>query len=708
LKLKTDIYRHFHAALGNHAARSALSREQERPRHKNRNPKKVPPTKLISCGFSRLTYNANLLNANLLKGIPMQSTRIFSTVLILLAVTGATFAQTATPSNEAKLPANCVFVEAESFATRGGWVVDQQSFDQVGSSYLLAHGMGKPVANATSEVTIPAAGEYRVWVRTRDWAAWFNAKGSPGKFKLAVNGKDLAETFGTVGKEWNWQPGGAITLPAGKTKLTLKDLTGFAGRCDAILLTTDAKFTPPNTLKTLTPFRQKALGFVKNIDGGKFDLVVVGGGIAGTAAAISASRLGLKVALVQDRPILGGNNSSEVRVHLHGHIFQKPYPKLGAVTNELGPRAVGNAKSANRYYDAKKLGLARNEKNLTLFLGQRVTSVCAKNTEAGQYTIHSVIASNIYTGKRTRISGTLFADCTGDGCVGFLAGGNYRHGRESKAETGEPLAPAKADKVTMGSSCQWYSTADKTPQAFPTPKDVPWALQFIPDSCRVCKGGEWFWESGIGRNHITEIEQIRDYSFRAIYGNWAYIKHHPDAKIRAKFTNRALDWVAYIAGKRESRRLLGDVILKEQDITGPERKIYPDASVTTTWTIDLHYPRKGHKEYFPDWPFLSEAHHKRIKPYPIPYRCLYSRNVNNLFMAGRNISVTHVALGTIRVMRTCGMMGEVVGMAAKICVDEKTLPRGVYKDHLPALKAAMTKGIPSDVKPKKKHPRRKK
>ncbi len=653
----------------------------------------------------------------------MKLTKVVSVLLIFLATSGTVFAQTSKlPAGslfdvtEIKLPANCVFVEAESFPTLGGWKVDQQSFDQVGSSYLLAHGLGKPVAEARKNVILPAAGEYRVWVRTRDWAAWFDAKGSPGKFKLAIDGQNLATTFGTVGKDWHWQDGGTMKLPAGKVKLHLRDLTGFAGRCDAILLTTDTKFTPPNDLAALTAFRQKALGFTKPLDGGKFDLVVVGGGIAGTAAAISASRLGLKVALVQDRPVLGGNNSSEVRVHLQGLIFQKPFTRLGSVTNELGPRGVGNAKGPERYYDALKLELAKNEPNLKLFLSQRVTGMAVapkaiwrvgtprpttQDLSELPETITAVIASNINTGQRTRISGKLFADCTGDGCVGFLAGANFRHGRESKAETGESLAPAKADKVTMGSSCQWYSRAQKTPQAFPAPKDIHWALQLTTKTGRVCAGGEWFWESGIGRDHITEIEQIRDYSFRAIYGNWAYIKHHPDASIRAKYAKRALSWIAYIAGKRESRRLLGDVILKEQDMVGTTRKIYPDACVTTTWSIDLHYPKKGHRDHFPDWPFLTEAHHKRIKPYPIPYRTLYSRNVNNLFMAGRNISVTHVALGTIRVMRTGGMMGEVVGMAAKICIDEKTTPRGVYKDHLPKLITAMKAGIPTTAPAKK-------
>ena len=191
----------------------------------------------------------------------------------------------------------------------------------------------------------------------------------------------------------------------------------------------------------------------------------------------------------------------------------------------------------------------------------------------------------------------------------------------------------------------------------------------------------------MNNNQITEIEYIRDYALRAVYGNWDYLKNRSSKK--EEFKNHKLQWVAYIGGKRESRRLLGDVILCEQDLL--ENRSYDDASFTTTWGMDLHYPKKI--EGFSEEPFLSIAKTRKHKPYAVPYRCLYSRNIDNLFMAGRNISVTHAALGTIRVMRTGGMMGEVVGMAASICRDKDTTPRGVYQTHLPALKKMMEKGV---------------
>ena len=178
--------------------------------------------------------------------------------------------------------------------------------------------------------------------------------------------------------------------------------------------------------------------------------------------------------------------------------------------------------------------------------------------------------------------------------------------------------------------------------------------------------------------------------FRAIYGNWSFLKNH-HAK-REDYANRKLSWVAYIAGKRESRRLLGDIILQQQDIQS--QRPFKDACVTTTWSIDLHYPQPENAQEFPGMPFRAVCKQVEIEPYAIPYRCLYSRNVDNLMMAGRNISVTHVALGTVRVMRTGGMMGEVLGMAAAICNAEDTTPRGVYRDHLDALTARLREGVP--------------
>ncbi len=575
-----------------------------------------------------------------------------------------------------------VLVEAESFEHLGGWVVDQQAMDHMGSPYVLAHGMGAPVEDGTTTVTFPETGAYRVWVRTRDWVAPFGAPGAPGRFQVLVNGEPLEAEFGTEGAAWHWQDGGTVELDSPAVRLTLRDLTGFEGRCDAILFTREQALVPPDEGEALLDLRHGLLGLPDAPpDAGTFDFVVVGGGMAGTCAAIAAARLGLDVALVQDRPVLGGNNSSEVRVHLQGKTNLPPYPELGNLVRELDSGMQGNAQPPENYNDAKKLRVAGAEDNLSLFLNMHVY-----RAEMNGNAIAAVIAKNTRTGEDLRFPARWFADCTGDGTLGFLAGADYRMGRESRAETGEELAPDVPDAMTMGSSVQWYSVETEHPAPFP---ECPWAEPFTEETAQKVKMGEWDWETGMNRNQITEIEYIRDHALRIIYGNWAFLKNHSADK--ADYANRRLEWVAYVAGKRESRRLLGDVVLQQQDID--YRREFEDASVTTTWTIDLHYPEPTNSEQFPGREFRSIAEHKRIVPYPIPYRCLYSRNIENLFMAGRNISVTHVALGTIRVMRTGGMMGEVIGMAASLCKKHGTTPRGVYAHHLEDLQVLMQQGV---------------
>ena len=573
-----------------------------------------------------------------------------------------------------------VLVEAENFAAKGGWSVDQQFTFEMGSPYLIAHGMGKPVGDASTEVTLPAAGLYHVYVRTYNWTSPWSDRSGPGAFRISVGGTALDATLGTEGDGWMWQYAGAVETAGKSATVTLHDMTGFDGRCDAVWLTPDKSVVPPDSGEALAEFRTRHNP--PKIRKVKYDFVVIGGGIAGMCASVAAARQGVKVALINDRPIWGGCNSSETRVHLGGHIEMEPYTNLGNMIKEFGPLRGGNAQPAEFYEDDKKRAFLEAEAEyLDLYPSYRVDRVDCRDGH-----IRAVYATHIETGETVEFRAPIFSDCTGDGTVGYLAGADYSMGRESRAEYNEPSAPEQGDSLTMGASVQWYSVEDDAPSTFPV---FEYGLNFNDESCERVTMGEWTWETGMNRDQCEEFERIRDYGLMVVYSNWSYLKNRLEDN--GSYDNRSLGWVAYIAGKRESRRLLGDHVLTENDLVN--EVAYPDASFTTTWSIDLHYPDPKNSEHFPGEEFKSICTHGAVNPYAVPYRCLYSRNIDNLFMAGRNISVTHIGLGTVRVMRTTGMMGEVVGMAAGICTEHGALPREVYTGHLDELKAMMEKGM---------------
>ena len=277
----------------------------------------------------------------------------------------------------ASVSAAQVLVEAESFESHGGWKLDTQFIDNMGSSYLLAHGIGRPVKDATTTVSFPESGRYRLFVRTKDWVARWKASGQPGRFQLRINGEAVKETFGTKGADWHWHDGGTVEIRSKSVKLALHDLTGFDGRCDAILFTTDAGFVPPNDASELKGWRKKALGLPANpVTTKKYDLVVVGGGYSGMGAAISAARMGCKVALIQNRPVLGGNGSSEVRVWAKGNIRRGKYPRIGEIIEEISDNAKKSPGTYEEFEDAKKEAIVRAEKNIDLFTNGIVLDFC--------------------------------------------------------------------------------------------------------------------------------------------------------------------------------------------------------------------------------------------------------------------------------------------------------------------------------------------
>ena len=538
-------------------------------------------------------------------------------------------------------PGQHVLVEAESFAERGGWVVDQQFMDVMGSPFLLAHGMGRPVERAKTTVGFPGAGAYNVWVRTRDWVA----PQGPGKFRLRLDGKPLEKTFGVGGDgTWQWHDGGPVEIKGTSATLELEDLTGFEGRCDAILFTAPGA-RPPELFRNTLPV----------VDGGEYNLVVVGGGIPGCAAALAAARLGLSVALIHDRPTLGGNGSDEIGL--------TPRGQNRSVVREI---ARGDRES-----------VLKAEKTLKLLLGWRAFRVHKEGNR-----IESVDARNTCGIEERRFRARVFIDSTGLGTLGRWAGAEYRLGREAREEFNESLAPATADQMHHGNTVIFRTRSAAEPKPFP---DVPWATAVARDFAGLGgqilgpgqdnKGGlTHYWEYGQNLDPIKDAEQIRDHLLCAICGTFANAKR----LALEKNANLELAWVGHVAATGEALRLIGDHILTENDIRAQEP--FPDAVATCSGHFCLHYPGDKYDFRLGDWKWIP------VKAYAVPFRSLYSRNIENLMMAGKCISVSHVAGSSTKTMLNGGQFGVATAAAALLCKKHSTTPRGVYQRHLAELR----------------------
>lgn len=556
-----------------------------------------------------------------------------------------------------------VFVECESFENKGGWVVDPQFVEQMGSPFLMAHGRGDPVENASTTIELPGSGTYHVWARTRDWVPgnW----SPPGQFNIWLDNRQLPETMGQH-PHWGWNYAGKIKVRGGPVLLELEDLTGFNGRCDAIYLSNRYR-TPTNQQENLKDMRKRFAGLGENPEQNlSFDLVVVGGGLAGCAASIAAAEQGMKVALIHDRPVLGGNASSEIRVHtlgIYGH-FERILKMLDTEHYPNGsPLALEDEKRRHEHMESYS--------NIHLFLNYR-----AFNAIKEDQIIQSVDARHTSSGEEIRFLAPLFIDCTGDGWIGYWAGADYSYGREpdslygeSWEEWGELWSPKKEDQQVLGASVLWRSTLADSACEFP---EVPWAMDVAGNYAAM--KGTWNWEMISDRWHqVDHAEQIRDHMLRAIYGSFY------NEKLKRGNEYLKLEWVSYLLGKRESRRLAGDYIYTFNDMR--ESRSFPDAVVHEIREVDVHYSQNKLDDSKPD--FLTDAMFFPVDAYQIPYRSLYSRNIGNLFMAGRCFSCSHVGLGGPRVMRTTGQMGAAVGYAASLCLKHACSPRELYEKHLP-------------------------
>lgn len=401
------------------------------------------------------------------------------------------------------------------------------------------------------------------------------------------------------------------------------------------------------------------------------DLVVVGGGIAGSCAAITAAREGLRVVLAQDRPVLGGNASSEIRLWMVGatsHMGNNNrWAREGGVLNEiLVENLFRNPEGNPILFDTVLLEKVVSEPNVTLLLNTATYEV----SMGAEGQIEAVTAYCSQNSTRYVLRSPLFCDASGDGILGFLSGAAFRMGVESCREFGELLAPAESSHELLGNTIYFYT------------RDVGRSVRYVPPSYALKnitripryrrfntkeQGTDLWWiEYGGTRDTVHEAEAIKWELWKIIYGVWNYIKNSgnfPDAE------TLTLDWVGLIPGKRESRRFEGDYMLLQQDIV--EQRTHYDAVSVGGWAIDHHPVDNVYSDADP----CTQWHSKGV--YQIPYRTLYSRTVSNLFLSGRIISASHVAFGSSRVMATCGHNGQAVGMAAAVCCERRLRPRDI-------------------------------
>ena len=407
----------------------------------------------------------------------------------------------------------------------------------------------------------------------------------------------------------------------------------------------------------------------------QYDVVVAGGGMAGVGAAITAARHGSRVALVQDRPVLGGNGSKEVRVWLQGAsgganaIY---FRETGLMEELLLENQFRNIDGNAELWDSVLLDKVLSQKNLDLYLNTSILDVATENNKPGAR-ITSITGLTLHSEKLTTFEAGYFIDCTGDGTVGYLAGAPYMTGREAKSDFNESMAPAERKTCTLGGSILFLSKDVGNPVEFHPPT---FAHKFTKKDFRNgrnpvwefdhVKGGFWWVEWGGTLDTIHDNEQIKYELMKIAYGIFDYLKN--DDEWREKYKNVTLEWVGTIPGKRESRRFIGDHVMTEQDIV--ERRDFHDAIAFGGWNLDDHAPKGFFDDHAP-----ASMHTQIPGLYNIPLRSLYSNTVPNLLFAGRNVSCTHIALTSVRVMLTCGQMGEAAGAAAAYCQQKGILPR---------------------------------
>lgn len=419
------------------------------------------------------------------------------------------------------------------------------------------------------------------------------------------------------------------------------------------------------TGKKTKPIRRKSFDY---------DVAVLGGGMAGICAAVAAARNGSKVVLVQDRPVLGGNASSEIRVIVHGVTKLKsglPERETGIIEEILLLNRFYNEQHSFTVWDHVLYDFVTREPNITLMMNTQAVRAIVNEEK-----ITSAICWQLATETLITINAKLFIDCSGDGLLAATAGAEYRTGREASSEFGEKYAPEKADGWQMGATILLSSKDMGKKTAYKAP---PFALKFDAENThpdrRILPFVEGFWWVEIGSQNdiIKDAELDRNRLMGYAYGVWDHVKN---SGLYPEVDNFALDWVGSLPGRRESRRFIGDYIFSEPDQLNFRH--FDDAVAFGGWPLDEHNP--GGIENLSQPPSFWHEHFDKI--YEIPFRSLYSKNISNLLFAGRNISQTHVALSSSRVMGTCATMGQAVGTAAALCIKHSITPRTLRENNL--------------------------
>ena len=616
-----------------------------------------------------------------------------------------------------------IWLDALSFSDYGSFIPETQFVREMGQAYLLEDAVGTPGNAAKTAFTVQEGGYYRVFVRTKNWLP----DETPDSLCVSVDTVSSQNKVGTAHIHgWHFAYGGDFLLSPGRHLLSLTSSAGWFARFAAVVITNDMDYLPSPEKARWQKDREQYFYYPETntalfnkdiftpLVHEKTDLIVVGAGAAGITAAIAAARLGLKTILVSDRPVLGGNGSEEVSVALEGAAHRGVHERGIILEIKLYRHHHRCSWSeAFRHFVDQEESLCVLD---NLMIDRAETQVLPPETaySAKITTIHGV---DTITLREHTWSADQYIDATGDGWLGYEAGALYRVGREAVFQHNEPFALKEGDGITMSGCanrtvreyaktiCSYDAEETDAPVPFTAPR---WAFKMpegdeLSRDVAVMTHGEWWLENRGDYDDLFESEITRDALIRMSLGYFDWLKN--SWKDREKAASLRLKSIGTYNAKRETRRLIGDYIMTQNDFE-PCEKIdrsdltdeiiekevlstltFPDTVAYTGWAIDVHHKDgifSGKESAF----FLNQ----RCKVTPIPFRTLYSKNIRNLMMAGRNTSVTHLALGSTRVMLTGALMGQAVGTAAYLNKKYNAAPRETGQQHMDELQSLLLKG----------------